>query len=241
MPFLTAGTAGPGASVEWGTPDSVFLPLDAVWDFTLDGAASHKNAKVRRYCTADGTWERWAGPVGSSRACNCSTFDIRTDVIGPRPKRPHASTCPLAWRVEELAEGVRAYRFSALDGLEFPWREERVFLNPPWGEDEQPCEEPCAKKRCAARGWHATEYIPGIEPFVRKAKEEAMRNRAIVVAVLPARMDTSWMHDHVLGYASTKFLRGRVHFIDPLAEERIAQGLKPREGPPVGSLIATWR
>lgn len=213
MPFLTAGTAGPGASVEWGTPDSVFRPLDAVWDFTLDGAASHKNAKVRRYCTADGTWER-------DRGFRAGESDLS---------------------VFRFPDGGHSIRFSKRDGLAFPWREERVFLNPPWGEDEQPCEEPCTKKRCEARGWHATEFRPGIGHFVEKAKHEAMRNRAIVVAVLPARMDTNWMHDHVLGYATTRFLRGRVHYIDPLAEERIAEGLKPREGPPVGSLIATWR
>lgn len=34
------------------------------------------------------------------------------------------------------------------------------------------------------------------------------------VALLPARTDTRWFHEHVLPYARIDFLRGRLHFDD---------------------------
>lgn len=40
------------------TPPSVFDPLHAEFDFTLDVAASHHNHKCRRYYATDGMWER---------------------------------------------------------------------------------------------------------------------------------------------------------------------------------------
>jgi site-specific DNA-methyltransferase (adenine-specific) len=49
---------GPGATVQWETPPELFKQLDEEFHFSLDGAASHTNALVARYCTAEGTFER---------------------------------------------------------------------------------------------------------------------------------------------------------------------------------------
>lgn len=45
------------------TPNCVWIPLHAEFDFTLDAAASHENAKLPRYCTLDGLFLRSAGPA----------------------------------------------------------------------------------------------------------------------------------------------------------------------------------
>lgn len=37
--------------IDWGTPDSVYLPLHKEFDFTLDAAASASNAKCRLFFT----------------------------------------------------------------------------------------------------------------------------------------------------------------------------------------------
>lgn len=39
------------------TPRELFDALNDEFNFTLDGAASHENALVRRYCTLEGTFE----------------------------------------------------------------------------------------------------------------------------------------------------------------------------------------
>lgn len=198
MTFLTSGTTST-ASVEWGTPRTLFLPLHELYDFTLDGAASHANALLPRYCTIEGTFER-------------------TD--------------------DHLAGRIQ---ISDLDGLGFSWAGERVFLNAPWGEGEDPCPQTgCTKDRCESRG-HITERIHGLPDFMRKVRDEFLRNRTLIVCPLPARPDTAWFHDYVLPWARIRWLRGRVAYDDPMTEERIAKGLSPRTGPPVGTMIATYR
>jgi hypothetical protein len=44
------------------TPPCVFDPLWQEFDFTLDAAASHGNAKCNRYCTLEGCYTRGPGP-----------------------------------------------------------------------------------------------------------------------------------------------------------------------------------
>jgi len=50
-------------SREWGTPQDLFDDLHQEFDFTLDVAASHDNAKCERYFTKeiDGLKQDWAG------------------------------------------------------------------------------------------------------------------------------------------------------------------------------------
>ncbi|TXF11233.1 helix-turn-helix domain-containing protein [Pelomicrobium methylotrophicum] len=75
---------------------------------------------------------------------------------------------------------------AAEDGLERPWRG-YVFLNPPYGRE--------------------------LPRWVAKAAEEAACG-AIVTALLPARTDTRWWHDHIMGRTHLLLLRGRLRFGD---------------------------
>jgi phage N-6-adenine-methyltransferase len=69
------------------------------------------------------------------------------------------------------------------DGLAQNWDGERVFMNPPYGRE--------------------------IGSWVKKASEA----RALVVCLLPARTDTRWWHDYVIGGGGTVFyLKGRLSF-----------------------------
>lgn len=63
------------------------------------------------------------------------------------------------------------------DGLAHSWAGERVFMNPPYGRGDN-----------------------GIEPWVRKARGEAVGG-ALVVGLLPARVDTEWWQENVQGHA----------------------------------------
>ena len=53
------------ATVEWPTPDSLWLPLHAEFGFTLDVCATPENAKCPRYFTReqDGLVQTWEGVV----------------------------------------------------------------------------------------------------------------------------------------------------------------------------------
>jgi len=57
------GYMPPAKSVEWGTPDNLFLGLDLEFDFTLDPCATKENAKCAKYYTKaqDGLAQSWAG------------------------------------------------------------------------------------------------------------------------------------------------------------------------------------
>ena len=70
------------------------------------------------------------------------------------------------------------------DGLAQTWEGERVFCNPPYGR--------------------------GIGEWVRKCWEESAH--ADVVLLIPARTDTAYFHDYILGKADITFLRGRLRF-----------------------------
>lgn len=69
------------------------------------------------------------------------------------------------------------------DGLAQPWHGERVWCNPPYGR--------------------------GMERWIAKLASGAAE---LAVGFIPARTDTRWFHDHVLGKAQITFLKGRVKF-----------------------------
>jgi site-specific DNA-methyltransferase (adenine-specific) len=71
------------------------------------------------------------------------------------------------------------------DALSQSWQSERCWMNPPFGY--------------------------GIGKWVRKAYEEA-KGTALVVALLPARTDTSWWHQYVVESCEIRFIRGRMRF-----------------------------
>ena len=66
------------------------------------------------------------------------------------------------------------------------WGGYSVFCNPPYGRE--------------------------IGAFVKKAYEESKKPNTSVVMLLPARTDTKWFHEYILGKAEIRFLRGRLKF-----------------------------
>lgn len=78
---------------------------------------------------------------------------------------------------------------------------DRVFMNPPYGRN--------------------------IGQWVKKARESAEQNGALVVALLPARTDTKWFLD-VMKASEIRFIRGRVKFGDG------------KTGAPFPSIIVIW-
>lgn len=78
------------------------------------------------------------------------------------------------------------YFTKADNGLAQEWRG-LCFMNPPYGRE--------------------------IGKWVAKARAEAEAGRATVIALIPARTDTAYWHDHIFGVADdVLFLRGRVRF-----------------------------
>jgi phage N-6-adenine-methyltransferase len=69
------------------------------------------------------------------------------------------------------------------DGLKQSWDGHRVFCNPPYGRV--------------------------ITNWVGKL---ATANTEISVGLLPARTDTKWFHEHILGKAEIRFIKGRLKF-----------------------------
>jgi len=72
------------------------------------------------------------------------------------------------------------------DGLSLPWYG-TVFVNPPYGRD--------------------------LPDWIAKAHTEVRHgNTQTVVALVPARTDTHYWHEHIAGHATVFFLRGRLRF-----------------------------
>ena len=103
------------------------------------------------------------------------------------------------------------------DGLSQAWAG-TVFMNPPYGDAEQPCKPNCKKKKCAKRGWHTNFYIPGIADWLEKAYLESRKDNCRVVALIPARTDTKAWHNYVMKANQIIFIKGRLKFGTPNGE-----------------------
>ena len=77
------------------------------------------------------------------------------------------------------------YKRQEQDGLHQPW-DGIVWCNPPYGRE--------------------------IGKWVQKAYDENRRENNYIVMLLPARTDTKWFHDYILGKAEVRFVRGRLKF-----------------------------
>lgn len=74
------------------------------------------------------------------------------------------------------------------DGLSQQWNQHRCWMNPPYGRT--------------------------IGDWMQKAAEEAALG-ALVVCLVPARVDTKWWHGWVMGYADeVRLVKGRLKFGD---------------------------
>jgi phage N-6-adenine-methyltransferase len=71
-----------------------------------------------------------------------------------------------------------------MDGLAREWGR-KIFCNPPYSQ---------------------------IPQFIEKARRSLMNGTELVCFLLPARTDTAWFHDQLLGRAEIRFLRGRLKF-----------------------------
>ena len=103
------------------------------------------------------------------------------------------------------------YYDKEVDGLAQKW-EGVCWMNPPYGSPEFPCKSGCKKKKCGERGYHTSEYVPGIIDWMRKAYEESLTG-VTVVCLIPARTDTKWWHDYAIK-GDIEFIRGRLKFGD---------------------------
>ena len=97
------------------------------------------------------------------------------------------------------------------DGLAKKW-DGVCWMNPPYGNPEQPCAKNCFKKGCQKRGYHITKYVPGVIDWVNKARDEfSSLNAGTVVCLLPARTDTNWFKT-CFSAKYLLFLHGRLRF-----------------------------
>lgn len=87
-----------------------------------------------------------------------------------------------------LPETAKCKRFFTPqdDGLAQSWQDERVYMNPPYGRE--------------------------IGRWMKKAYEEARDNGALVVCLVPARVDTNWWHGYATKATEIRFPKGRVKF-----------------------------
>lgn len=103
---------------------------------------------------------------------------------------------------------------SLFDEIDF-WRM-RGFLNPVYGQAEQPCKPKCNKDKCRKRGWHTDVYLPGIEDFIKHVHELVQINEySFVVLILPARTCTTWWHKYIAPcrlYGGVEEIPGRLRF-----------------------------
>jgi phage N-6-adenine-methyltransferase len=115
--------------------------------------------------------------------------------------------------VDACADGLNAklarYWSEAEDGLAQDWSAEVVWMNPPYGRE--------------------------IRAWIRKARE-ASDAGALVVGLVPAETDSDWWHEHILGRAEIRYLRGRIRFLVHQAEgpTRWASPFRP-------SVVVVWR
>lgn len=106
--------------------------------------------------------------------------------------------------VAASASNTKCNRFFDLeeDGLTQPWSG-RCWMNPPYGRV--------------------------IAKWIEKA---ATSTAELVVGLLPARTDTRWFHDHILGKAEIRFVKGRIYFENPSFI---------RDRAPFPSMVVIWR
>lgn len=86
----------------------------------------------------------------------------------------------------------RRYYTAEDDGLAQDWSMERVWINPPYGRGDLTGRW----VRAAAQRMH-----------------NPVRRPEVVVMLVPARTDTQWFHEYVLGKAEIRFVRRRIKFV----------------------------
>ncbi|MFY7908427.1 MAG: DNA N-6-adenine-methyltransferase [Emticicia sp.] len=62
--------------------------------------------------------------------------------------------------------------------------------------------------------WMNPPYGKEISSWVKKAHLEVSTGKCKVIALLPARTDTKWFHELILGKYKVEFIKGRLKFSD---------------------------
>jgi phage N-6-adenine-methyltransferase len=88
-----------------------------------------------------------------------------------------------------------------------------AFMNPPYNKPEAKCKPNCTTQRCIKRGYHNTEYVPGIGDWMKKAHHEA-GNGMDVICLVPNRSDTGWYKNYAMKADIIYNIGGRIHFTD---------------------------
>lgn len=95
------------------------------------------------------------------------------------------------------------------DAFQTRW-ESPFFMNPPYGKGENPCKPGCLKKRCTRRGRHISDRIPGIDDWVKRARD--FGEDGLGVCLLPSRTSESWIQTVFDDASLILFVRGRLKF-----------------------------
>lgn len=82
----------------------------------------------------------------------------------------------------------KKYFTVADDGLAQNWEGHTVFVNPPYGKE--------------------------IGKWTKKCFNESQKPTTTVVMLIPARTDTRYFHDYILGKAELRFIKGRLKFVN---------------------------
>src|SRR5262249_42668683 len=150
------------------------------WDRDLVGRApTHRGA--RSNATGIGTRIR-SGTRGVSSNGYCWRIRPGPQRSGiPVPPSPHPGQTPADRPPTGIPQQYPLLLTGQDDGLSLPWHG-TVFVNPPYG-------------RAIAR-------------WIAKARGEVERgNASKVVALIPARTDTAYWHEHIAGKVAVYFLR----------------------------------
>jgi site-specific DNA-methyltransferase (adenine-specific) len=128
-----------------------------------------------------------------------------------------------------------AYFTKENDSFGYAWHKiaKSAFMNPVYGNAEQPCKSDCKKKKCIKRGHHNEKFIPGIENWMQKAYMEAMHGKMMVTCLVPARTDAiSWWHPYCMKANEVWLIAGRLSFINrTLPNYSPSENYKPTPAP----------
>lgn len=106
--------------------------------------------------------------------------------------------------------------FTAVDdGLIQDWGGHQCFVNPPYGRQ--------------------------IGKWVKKCYDESKKSDTVVVLLIPARTDTRYFHDWILGKAEIRFIKGRLTFWDMDGEKFLKSDFKGMTPAPFPSMVIIFR
>jgi phage N-6-adenine-methyltransferase len=86
------------------------------------------------------------------------------------------------------------------------------WMNPPYGNGQQICDENCKKKSCVDRGYHNKHFVPAIRDWIERASKQAKKHDSTIVCLVPARVETKWFFLIWKKASAVVFIKGRLKF-----------------------------